>query len=710
MNCPQCGHKNSVDDLVCIECGADLEETDLNIEETPSRGSQNKSKADTIAVDLPRSALVDLMLGKEGTTDASLITSTLIGLFLTGIWYFIFPVPILSSGYFYDIFVNRGNIPYFIVWFTCSALVILLIKAVKMISQRSVFQKNLIPASLQIITSRNANNLIKNISVKVPRPKTKILANRIILALHQYKNTGSIEQASNILSYQAEIDLGALDASYTMVNTFIWAVPILGFLGTVIGIGSAIGGFTLVIEQAVEIEAIKGALQVVTGGLATAFDTTLLGLCSAMVLMFISSPLRKLEEEFLSSIEIFAIDNILNRMRGKSGVSVGEDQEVITDKNTANKFKRIVENAVEKCLKDLESSFVSWKEGFSEVLGQMTSQTKDITEQLSGVNPIIGTFQEIMGSFTTSITDLSRNQSQMIETFSEEIKQVQPLVGNLKTISTSLAEERKIFLNQVDTWISNFDKLGEKTVGQMRELFSGLEEERRNFLTSLGEERNVFNNRSQEWISNFNKNGEKFFAELKEEHRVFTISLGEERNAFNDRSQEWISNFYKNGEEFFAKLDSHNSQQYQSIQTIIHGLEQQSKAFDEGIGKWIKDFDTVGKDMFSATESTLQKIDGISEVFTDISNKYEETIRELKSTNNQLLTSGDTFKQAQEGLGNLINNQEQLMSLFNKSFEQQVTSDSLFKETLVGIKDGLENLGPSLATLAKPRKVRLIEE
>jgi len=736
MDCPQCGHKNPSGESVCLECGNNLDNTEQKLEDLSSTTTREEISVEEELLDdsedielgsgvESRSAFLDLFLGKEGGTDASIITAALTGLLLTGIWYFIFPVPLFTPSYFSDIFINRGGIPYFIVWFTFTALVILLIKGIKMSAQNKAFKLNLIPPNLQSITGRNVSRLIKNITLKVPRPQSKALAYRTILGLHQFKNTGSVEQVSNILSYQAEIDLGAMEASYTMVNTYIWAVPILGFLGTVIGIGTAIGGFSGVIQEAVELEAIKGALQVVTGGLATAFDTTLLGLVAAIILMFIATPLRKREEEFLSSVETFTIENLLNMMKGKGTAGAEDESEAITSKSMAEKFKRIVENAFKGCLNDLETSFVSWKEGFSRVMERMTSQTKDISEQFTAINPVVGAFQEIMHSFTDNITKLSGDQNEMMQAFTSEIKSVQPLVSNLKTLSANLAEERKIFLDQVDSWITNFDQVGEKSVGQMRELFTSLEEDRRTFLTTLGEERNQFNSRTQEWMDNFSQSGQeiinRFDQNGQEIFNRFDQSGKEIISRFDQNGQEIISRFDqsgqeifnridKNGQELVDKLEEQNQQQNQEIQSLVQRLEQQHQTFEEKVGNWLENFDSIGKNMFSATETTLQKIDDISDLFTGISAKYEESIRELSNTSERLKTSNNGLRETQDEISKLIENQEHLMGMFNKSFEQQVTSDTIFRETLVGIKDGLEAMYPPLDILSRPRKVRLIEE
>ena len=57
-----------------------------------------------------------------------------------------------------------------------------------------------------------------------------------------------------------------LHESYSLVRTITWAVPILGFLGTVVGITMAIANVTP--------EQLDTSLGEVTDGLAVAFDTT----------------------------------------------------------------------------------------------------------------------------------------------------------------------------------------------------------------------------------------------------------------------------------------------------------------------------------------------------------------------------------------------------------------------------------------------------
>lgn len=69
------------------------------------------------------------------------------------------------------------------------------------------------------------------------------------------------------------------DGDYGMVRTFIWAIPILGFLGTVLGITVALGSLDLT--------QIESTSEKLADGLKVAFDTTALALSLVFVLYFL---------------------------------------------------------------------------------------------------------------------------------------------------------------------------------------------------------------------------------------------------------------------------------------------------------------------------------------------------------------------------------------------------------------------------------------
>src|SRR6266702_4682814 len=67
-----------------------------------------------------------------------------------------------------------------------------------------------------------------------------ILANMIRLALGKYAVSRSGQDVSEAISTQAEVDLGRFVSSMATVNYLAWALPALGFLGTVRGLSGAL--------------------------------------------------------------------------------------------------------------------------------------------------------------------------------------------------------------------------------------------------------------------------------------------------------------------------------------------------------------------------------------------------------------------------------------------------------------------------------------
>ena len=83
----------------------------------------------------------------------------------------------------------------------------------------------------------------------------------------------------SILGAQAERDEASVQTSFASVTGFVWSIPVLGFIGTVVGLSVAIGGFANVLNAVSDTSQIVEALKGVTGGLGTAFETTLEGTC-----------------------------------------------------------------------------------------------------------------------------------------------------------------------------------------------------------------------------------------------------------------------------------------------------------------------------------------------------------------------------------------------------------------------------------------------
>jgi len=83
----------------------------------------------------------------------------------------------------------------------------------------------------------------------------------------------------------------------------MWAIPILGFIGTVIGMSQAVGSFDAVLGNSDNVDGLKAGLTKVTSGLGTAFDTTYLALVISVLLSFPMIYLERQEEQLLNGVD-----------------------------------------------------------------------------------------------------------------------------------------------------------------------------------------------------------------------------------------------------------------------------------------------------------------------------------------------------------------------------------------------------------------------
>ena len=74
-------------------------------------------------------------------------------------------------------------------------------------------------------------------------PKQSFLLTRILRGLEHFGVRKNHSETADMLKSQSEIDATMVDSSYVLIKVFIWAIPILGFIGTVLGISDAVSSF-----------------------------------------------------------------------------------------------------------------------------------------------------------------------------------------------------------------------------------------------------------------------------------------------------------------------------------------------------------------------------------------------------------------------------------------------------------------------------------
>lgn len=172
-----------------------------------------------------------------------------------------------------------------------------------------------------VLNEATARTVLERLHGIVDHPRHFILLNRIERALSNLRNIGGIGDVSTILRAQAENDENQVASSFTLIQGFVWAIPVLGFIGTVLGLSVAIGGFTSTLQSNADLAAIRDNLQGVTGGLATAFETTLVALVLALVIQLYTNFLQQKETDFLDECNDYCHTHVTSKLRLAHGAT-----------------------------------------------------------------------------------------------------------------------------------------------------------------------------------------------------------------------------------------------------------------------------------------------------------------------------------------------------------------------------------------------------
>ena len=238
----------------------------------------------------------------------------LIGLFLTVCFYAAL-IPFEGS-FFADMFTKRGPTQHATTFLTFWSTAILFIKWRKLANQRRLLNYDFIPIRPDFVLGpATVDQVLHLIYGVVDFPRKFTLTNRIVIALSNLKNLGRVSDVDDIFRSQGDTDESQMESSYTILNGFIWAIPVLGFIGTVLGLSEAISAFGGVLQGEGGMDQIKSALRLVTGGLATAFETTLVALVAAMVLQLAMTFLKRNEQNFLDDCSEYCLMKVVNRIR-----------------------------------------------------------------------------------------------------------------------------------------------------------------------------------------------------------------------------------------------------------------------------------------------------------------------------------------------------------------------------------------------------------
>jgi biopolymer transport protein ExbB/TolQ len=171
--------------------------------------------------------------------------------------------------------------------------------------QRRAFKLGLLPVEEGArILQEDARPLQRKVDQIAAERGPFILANMIRTALAKFALSRSSHDVREAVRSQAEVDQGRLVATMATMNYLAWAIPAIGFFGTVRGLA---GSMTLA-QQGGE------QLRIATRHLTVAFDCTLVALALSLVVMFLIHLIQREEESLVIDCQQYCLEHLVNHL------------------------------------------------------------------------------------------------------------------------------------------------------------------------------------------------------------------------------------------------------------------------------------------------------------------------------------------------------------------------------------------------------------
>lgn len=278
------------------------------------------------------------------------------------------------------------------------------------------------------------------ITTQAERSKA-LVGKRLLRLLCVWDSTGSSFQLERAADSDVELYELSMTSSFSLPKVLLWAIPLMGFIGTVIGMSQAVGSFDAVLSNADNVDGLKNGLVKVTGGLGTAFDTTYLALVISVILAFPLNVCERCEDRLLSQIDgvvreaVMALSPLGN---GEiSAIPPADNQSVFPDDVSGfdgGNLSALISDAFEKHLPD-PSVLVEPAQLYAETL------TQSVLEKLSPLTTLVRDSVEGVGEARLSLQDqasvIRNTMSDLSNDLNTTIKELEPLLKRLASSSLS---------------------------------------------------------------------------------------------------------------------------------------------------------------------------------------------------------------------------------------------------------------------------------
>ena len=149
------------------------------------------------------------------------------------------------------------------------------------------------------------NSALKTLEALPPDIRETPLVKTLMTSLRRFLITQDVQNTSDAIESSVEALALKQDAENSMIRYLIWAIPSIGFIGTVRGIGQAL-------SQADQ--ALAGDIAGMTESLGIAFNSTLVALLISIALMFMLHQLQRLQDNLVVDTQDYCEAFLLNRI------------------------------------------------------------------------------------------------------------------------------------------------------------------------------------------------------------------------------------------------------------------------------------------------------------------------------------------------------------------------------------------------------------
>ncbi len=530
--CPKCNTLNDKTAGFCMNCGSAV--------------AANSSGA-SASFTAEKTAALDHIKDYSERTVAAVLIPMFLSMFIT----FVFQKYIVAyfghANFLYRLLIPTGEwlqllVPtltfYIFVW----SCIDLLWKALRNI-RISRCLGNAVVSQLPIsVRSKSIDAILQELAQVPDAIRHNIVFMRILSLLQHIQSTRDLQRSHEFFKHQTSIDSDTAQSGYTLIKIFIWAMPILGFLGTVIGISDAVGNFSGFLSGDIEkVDIIKRELAKITTGLSYAFDTTLLGLAGSLGAMLFSTFVQTREETSLTDLEELGLRIVANASTGTADTKADElaaNRAELSDQiagfSQAINHLTVQLHANAERLRDAPALIENFCRSFSkeaglltDCLGTSTSRLHDITKSLSDKESEDSIMQSL-SRFKMMMHDQTQTVSENIRSFIKSMQEsaialsgeFSRLPDEIKSYRAGLKEESEHLSRSMTLAATHFETLTEKTqqfhestqllVNEFSQLFPIVHENEQVIKNKIHE----FEELSSQFKAAFTANTERFVTSL----------------------------------------------------------------------------------------------------------------------------------------------------------------------------------------------------